>query len=236
MPLSPEQVFFFRHNGFIQLPGRLPAETVGQLKEAVWRHIREEIAPVARDRSGRVIRISDLWNRGPLFRETLAGPAVLDPLESLLGPNIELILNRHNHAYLRVAGDGAAYLHRDVLQWTRSIVSVIFYLEETTIENGCTRVTPGTHLLPGLSSFSIEQDETLRNSGLLEQAVPVPMPAGGMLAIDSLVFHGPGPNRTEGTRMSLTAGYHSVDELSDAPNPKRVLVRGERPYHGNDRC
>ena len=32
----------------------------------------------------------------------------------------------------------------------------------------------------------------------------------------------------------MTVGYHSVDELSDVPNPKRVLVRGERIYRGND--
>ena len=34
--------------------------------------------------------------------------------------------------------------------------------------------------------------------------------------------------------MSLTVGYHSVDELSDVVNPKRVLVRGNRIYKGND--
>jgi phytanoyl-CoA hydroxylase len=235
MKLTPEQVHLFRHNGFLILPERLPEASVGRLKETVRRHIRDEIPPVMRDRDGRVIRISDIWNREPIFRETVTCPAVLDPLESLLGPNIELILNRHNHAYLRVAGDGGDYLHRDVLQWTRSIVTVIFYLEESTVENGCTRVIPGTHLLPGITSSRITEDEAMARSGTLEQVVPVPMPVGGMLAIDSLVIHGPGRNQTDGTRMSLTVGYHSADELSDVPNPKRVLVRGERPYMGNDR-
>ena len=98
--------------------------------------------------------------------------------------------------------------------------------------NGCTLVIPGTHLLPGLAALTVE-DETLRTSGILEQSVPVPMPAGGMLLIDSLVIHAPGRNRTDGTRMSMTAGYHSVDELSAVENPRRVLVRGERIYMGN---
>jgi hypothetical protein len=35
--------------------------------------------------------------------------------------------------------------------------------------------------------------------------------------------------------MSMTAGYHSVDELSNVENPKRVLVRGTRIYMGNDK-
>src|SRR6266542_200365 len=100
MKLTPEQVQLFRHNGFLTLPGRLPETAVERLKETIWRHVREEIEPVVRNREGRVIRISDIWNRDPIFRETVTAPALLDALESLLGPNIELILNRHNHAYL----------------------------------------------------------------------------------------------------------------------------------------
>jgi ectoine hydroxylase-related dioxygenase (phytanoyl-CoA dioxygenase family) len=234
MSLTPEQIHFFRSNGFLKLPSQIAPGVVEELLTKIDALIRAAVEPVKRDGQGRVVRLSSLWERDPLFRDTLASPLVLDPLTALLGPNIELILNRHNHACLRVAEDGTAYLHRDILQWTRSIVTVIFYLEETTIENGCTWVVPGTQFLPGRSMLPLEQDEAVRRTGLLEQAVPIPMPAGGLLALDSLVFHGAGANRTTGTRTSLTAGYHSVDELSDLPNPKRVLVRGCRPYMGND--
>lgn len=234
MSLTLEQVRLFRHNGFLKLPRRLPSETVAALKETVLRHIDEGIEPVVRDRQGRGVRISALWERGSVFREALTAPEVLDPLEALLGPNIELITNRHNHATLRLADDGTEYMHRDILQWSRAIVTVLFYLEETTVENGCTVVVPGTHLLPGLRSLAVSEDEALRAAGILEQAVPVPMPAGGLLAIDSLILHGPGRNSTPHSRMSMTVGYHSVDELYDAVNPKRVLVRGERIYMGND--
>jgi ectoine hydroxylase-related dioxygenase (phytanoyl-CoA dioxygenase family) len=207
---------------------------VAQLKETIWRHIREEMAPVAKDKQGRVVRISNLWDRDPLFNTVLTSSEVLDPLESLLGPNIELILNRHNHATLRLANDPGNYFHRDILQWTRGIVTILFYLEETNLENGCTWIVPGSHLLPGFTSTEVAMDEDLMNSGILDQAVPVPMSAGGLLALDSLAIHAPGHNRTEGTRMSMTVGYHSVDELSGMENPKRVLVRGQRIYLGND--
>src|SRR5690349_15594389 len=101
MSLTHEQFALFRHNGFLKLPERLPQERVDTLKEIIWRHIREEIAPVDRNREGRVVRISQIWDRGPVFQEALTCALVLDPLESLLGPNIELITNRHNHATLR---------------------------------------------------------------------------------------------------------------------------------------
>jgi len=235
MSLTFEQMHFFRHNGFIKLPGRLPAAMVEGLKEAIWKDIREEVKPIVRDRQGRIVRISNVWDRAPIFREAVTCPEVLGPLGSLLGPNIELIRNRHNHACLRLAGDGSDYTHRDNMQWSRAIVSVLFYLEETTVENGCTHVIPGTHLFPGLSSPRLPEDEAVIRSGLLDQALPVPMPAGGILALDGLLFHTAGKNQTDGTRISLTMGYHSVDELADVENPKRALVAGDRPYMGNDK-
>jgi ectoine hydroxylase-related dioxygenase (phytanoyl-CoA dioxygenase family) len=233
-PLTPEQIHYFRHNGFLKLPGALPAETVAHVRETVWKHIREEIAPVVRDRQDRVVRISNLWDRGSPFRETLTCAQVLDPLEALLGPNIELLTNRHNHATLRLAEEGTDYPHRDVLQWSRTILTVLYYLEETTVENGCTWIVPGSHLLPGRPGFSLAEDAEIQRSGLLDQAVPVPMPEGGLLAIDSMIMHKPGRNTTPGSRMSMTVGYHSVDELSRVENPARILVRGERIYKGND--
>jgi phytanoyl-CoA hydroxylase len=231
--LTFEQVQLFRHNGYLKLRDRLPEPMVERLKEVIRRDIQAEAEPVARDREGRVVRISSILDRDPIFREAATSPLVLDPLESLLGPNIELIKNRHNHATLRTASANQADgLHRDVRQWSRTIVTVLFYLEETTVENGCTLMVPGTHLLPGTGE-SLYDVEWARS--VIDQAVPAPMPAGGMLVIDSMLLHGIGQNRTEGTRMSMTLGYHSVDELLDVENPKRLLVRGERFYEGNDR-
>ncbi len=171
------------------------------------------------------MRISNIWDRAPIFNEVMTFPTALDSLECLLGPNIELLTNRHNHATLRLADERAGMsvaLHRDVRQWSRTIVTILFYLEDTTLENGCTHLVPGSHVLA-------------ETSGIREQVVAAPMPAGGMLAINSMMLHAAGQNKTDDTRMSMTVGYHSVDELSDVENPKRVLVRGERAYQGNDR-
>ena len=79
---------------------------------------------------------------------------ILNPLESLLGSNIEFVLNRHNHIYLRDAGSTHSLeLHRDVRHWSRTIATVLIYLEETNLENGCTRVVPGSHHLHCLCAF-----------------------------------------------------------------------------------
>jgi ectoine hydroxylase-related dioxygenase (phytanoyl-CoA dioxygenase family) len=234
MSLTHEQVRLFRHNGFIKLKDRLPEETVARLKEAAWKDLRGAVEPVVRDREGRVVRLSNIFDRDPIFRETAASPTVLDALESLLGPNIELVKNRHNHIQLRPPSANPDHLHRDVLQWTRGIVTVIFYLEESTVEKGCTQVIPGSHTLPCSGGHNMDEEEWVRQSGVLDQTVQVPMPAGGMLAIDSTILHGALKNNSGEIRMSMTVGYHSVDELSDGESAKCHLVRGQRIYKGND--
>ena len=231
MALTPQEVQLFRHNGFIKLPTLLNDDLVETLKGMALKNIREEVEPVARNKDGRVTRISDLWGRGGIFQETIVCGEILDPLESLLGPNIDFVRNRHNHVYLRDRDSTASLeLHRDVRHWSRTIVTVLVYLEDTHLENGCTHVVPGSHILPDF--VDLNDDDPLHQIAL-DQVVPVPMTAGGLLAIDSMMIHSAGRNQTDGTRMSMTLGYHTVDELS-LDNPKRILVRGERIYKGND--
>lgn len=229
--LSPYQIQLFRHNGFLKLPNKLPKETVEQLKETITKNIHDEVEPVVRDPNGKIVRISALVEREHIFLETASSSLVLDPLASLLGDNIELLTNRHNHATLRTASEYKDNMHRDVKQWSRTIFTVLFYLQETTIENGCTVAVPGSHHFPGTPTRLKELDWTKE---VLEQAVPIPMPEGGMLVIDSMIMHGVGQNKTPDTRISMTMGYHSVDELSEVRNPKRIIVRGDGLYGGND--
>lgn len=226
MDLTPEQAWFFRMAGFVKLPGQLSDDTVVALKAAITDDIDRAAEPVVRNREGRIVRLSNVLNRAAIFRDVATCPLVLDPLETLLGPNIELLRNRHNHATLRLPDPRAEVLHRDVPQWSRSIITVLYYLEESTCERGCTQVVPGSHLLPWAPGDGPA-------AGIRDQVVRVEMPVGGLLAIDSLIWHGVGPSRTGQTRMSMTIGYHSADDLASVEDPQKILVRGHRVYAGN---
>jgi ectoine hydroxylase-related dioxygenase (phytanoyl-CoA dioxygenase family) len=207
------------------------------MKTSVLYHINKKIGPYHCDNQQRVVRLDNIIDREPIFQEVFTSPFILEPLISLIGPNIELVRNRHNHATLNLKGASTPRLHRDVLQWSRSLVTVILYLEAATIENGCTHLIPGSHFFPFIgtpNNGGTWMDEHSIYADFLNQSLPVPMPEGGVLIFDSLIFHAPGNNMTEGTRMTVTMGYHSVDELSDQDDPKRLLVHGERLYRGND--
>ena len=193
--------------------------------------------PLSRGYRCDVMRRSAVWQRGGAIRCTLGGAEVVPALQSLLGPDVELMLNRQNHVTLRRRDDRTAMsieLHRDVRNWSRTICTILFFLEDTNLENGCTQIIPGSHLLPDVTPGLIaETDPWWIASGLLEQRISIPMPAGGLLAIDSMLMHAAG-HRNDGTSMTLTAGYHVVDHHAGVWDPKRVVVFGERVYRGND--
>src|SRR5438093_409408 len=114
MALTPEQMWLFRLAGFVRLPDTLPPETVHVLLDAIQHDIDHAVEPVVRNQEGRIVRLSNVLDRAPIFGEVATSPPVLDPLEDLLGPNIEVLRNRHNHATLRLPDPRAEVLHRDV--------------------------------------------------------------------------------------------------------------------------
>lgn len=238
MQLSQEQIRFFRHSGFLRLRETIPSQNVEQMREIMEAHRSAEVEPLRRDENRNVVRLENLLNRDPVFKSVFTSETILGPLQSLLGPNIELVLNRHNHATFNRAGENAVRLHRDVLQWSRSVITVFVFLDAANEENGCTHVIPGSQFLPYVgtpNNGGTWMDEHSVYADMLDQRVPVPMREGGILLLDSLVFHTAGDNRTSESRRSVCCAYHSVDELSGTGgDPKKILVCGERLYRGND--
>ena len=224
--LSETEIRLFHANGFLKLEHRLPEDHVEALSAAIWRNIEAEIEPVVRGADGSIGRISDVIGRDDeIFWDTITSERVLDPLESLLGPEIVVHKKRHNHATLRRGTDtkGSTYFHRDVRQWSRPLVTALFYLTETNLENGCTRVVPHSQYIP--SERLYDDDGSLNEDDeIFVQEVPVPMPRGGILLLNSLAMHRVGMNHTDEPRMSMTIGYHSEDSLTDADEPNHILV------------
>ncbi len=235
MALNPWQITLFRHNGFMRLPGVIPSGTVKRLREAVRVDVDAAVEPVVRGDDQSVIRISNVLERDDVFWEVATSPLVLDPLEDILGPNIEMLRHRHNHVQLvtRQSYKGS-HFHRDCLTWTRNIATVIFFIEESTVEKGCTKVIPGSHYLPWIENAagSVEGSQA-SHWEVFDQDVLVEMPAGGMLLIDSQILHSLGINKTDQTRMSMTVGYCAADELSTVREPQKWLVHGDLAEQGN---
>ena len=84
MELTPQEIQLFRHNGFIKFPTQLPMDQVEAIKAAALKDMAEVVEPVARQ-NGRIIRISAIWERGGIFRETITCDEILNPLGIPIG-------------------------------------------------------------------------------------------------------------------------------------------------------
>lgn len=234
------QFTLFRRVGYQRLPTTVPAELVQAMRDVIESEITAARRPYRVNDRGEIHRIDALVDRHPIFLEVLRRPEIVEPLQALLGPSIYLLRNRHNHATVNRAGDIGYRLHRDILQWSRPILTAIIYLEEATVDNGCTHVVPGSHFL-GFAGMPPDggggnwADDHSDYDAVHGQALPVPMPAGGVLVFDSLMFHSVGLNHSGRSRLSASFAFHSVDEMDETDNPKRVVLCGQRVYKGNDR-
>jgi ectoine hydroxylase-related dioxygenase (phytanoyl-CoA dioxygenase family) len=228
----------FRRVGFVRSEGRIADNLIRRMREVILRDLNEKKRPFRTDVSGRPIRLDGISRRDGVFLEALRTSAVVDLLQLILGPNVALLRNRHNHATLNRSGDIPFRLHRDVLQWSRAIITVIVYLEDANVDNGCTYVVPGSQFerfagMPPDGGGGNWAEDHSEYAHLMNQAVPVPMKSGTVLAIDSLVFHSVGINHTDSSRMSITFAIRSVDEL-ERETENYDLLCGQWVYKGND--
>lgn len=237
MPLSEEEVWYFKENGFYVVPERLPDDLIDRLNDMTTRHVEEMIEPIVWEEKGastpdKVRRLSKIASRDPVYLEAAKSPAILDALEGVLGPNIDLLTNKHNHIMVRPPGSSPVPWHAGEHPYDPMLITALVYLEESTIENGCVRIVPGSHRRPFTRERRPKGD--FYASELYRRSLPVPMPKGGVLLFNDCCFHGSGTNMTDGSRRSMTLGYraHDAHDLMK-DDPEKVLVRGERVYTGH---
>lgn len=239
--LNQTQISFFRQAGYIKLGWKFDDYIIDNIIQELDSIKNNQQSPLKRDKYGNIVKIFNLYDRNPCFVNLYGSPLILEPLKCLLGPNIEFLKNRHNHASVILPEANERRFHRDVLHWSRPVISVLIYMQDTTILNGCTEIIPCSQYLPftppsGLASHGgTWLDEFEVFEGFEQQALPVLMKKGEILIFDSLLFHSPGINSTKETRYAITAAYHAVDELLPIDYTKhRVLMCGERVYCGNE--
>lgn len=228
----------FLSTGYARIPTQLSEALVSELETAVDALFANPTPPFRVNAQREVSRIDDLFGRDPVFAQALCSDQVLPALRALLGADIEVARYRHNHATLNRAGDQSPRLHRDVQQWSRSILNVFIYLEEASVEAGATLVVPGSQNLPYYGPQSeggggTWADEHAELRHLIGQELPIPMHRGGVLMMNGLVFHSVGESVTTGTRKSLVFACHSSDDLDRPEAPSRIQLTGERPFRGN---
>lgn len=177
-------------------------------------------------------RIDQLHMRYPWAYQLASHPAVLDAVESLIGPDI---LIDGNLVFYKPPHDaGYASWHQDsVYSGWHLTPSVSAWIALTVSEpaNGCMRVIPGSHKQGVLEHDNVldpnllnRRGERLRMDVDESQAVDVVLKPGEMSLHHTNIVHGSNPNTSDGPRIGFIVRF--VTNLSTNRDREVMRVRG----------
>jgi phytanoyl-CoA hydroxylase len=153
-----------------------------------------------------------MWE-DPFWVRLVADSRLLDLVEIVIGPDIALFAS---HYICKPGGDGLPVLwHQDGSYWPlepMDVVSGWLAVDDSTVENGCMRVIPGSHKGPMLAHHDAETvavlNKEIRQAEVDEsRAVDVVIPSGGISLHHPLLVHGSNPNHSSKRRCGLTIRY-----------------------------
>jgi ectoine hydroxylase-related dioxygenase (phytanoyl-CoA dioxygenase family) len=150
----------------------------------------------------RTRRTGGLVARSPKSRELVMHPLVLGASERILGRATSIQLNA-TQAITIGPGEPAQVIHRD--QWAfdmypfakdyQVIVNALWAMTDFTLQNGATRVVPGSHAFEDKLRFTEADTE------------PVEMSKGSVFLYPGTTYHGGGANRSDTNRTGISLSY-----------------------------
>jgi len=164
---TSEQIDHYRREGYVVYPGFVLKEGLTNLKTEIERisegqtlanhdSSRMEMEPNQGPDGKLVRRIYEPCTYYGAFRAFSESTSLLDCVEQLFGPNLVFHYSKINMKPQNIGS--VVEWHQDLSYYpltNRDSVSILFYLDDTSEENGCLKVIPRRHASP-LMSHSTE--------------------------------------------------------------------------------
>ncbi|XWN33838.1 MAG: phytanoyl-CoA dioxygenase family protein [Devosia sp.] len=232
MALSTEQVEHYRNEGYV-----FPIPAMSRDEALAYRAALEDYETQA----GGPIQGNLRHKTHLLFtwaNEIARTPAILDAVESLLGPDILLW---GSSFFIKEPGtDAFVSWHQDATYWGldgSDVVTAWVALADAPVESGAMRFWPKSHL-----KQQIDHRDTFANDNLLSrgqeiavdvpesEGIDVPLKAGEMSLHHVLLVHGSRPNESADRRIGFALRYIPTRLGQTKTRDYAMLVRGEDRY------
>ena len=233
MPLNPQQIEQYRRDGYVFPLTVLEPHEIPSLRarlEALEAENGGRLSHRQRGKSHLLFKWLD---------DLIRDPRVLDPIEQLIGPDI---LCWNTIFWIKDVGSRSfVSWHQDSRYWglsSEKVVSAWLALSEASIEAGCMRVMPGTHIGDALVHRDTYHDDNMLTRGQeivegIDEAAAVHMPlrAGEMSLHSYRLAHASGPNLSDDRRIGVSMHFMPPDTAQVVGDwDSAALVRGADPY------
>ena len=249
---NAEQKAFYDEKGYLVFPELLADEELARLRAALAEVMRDADGLTESNDKFSVTRTDDgTWSVRRLFspivhhqafHDLVFNPKIVDVVENLIGPDIQL---HHTKLNMKPPSSREARFewHQDYPFFPHTnfdLLAVMIYLDDSTEENGCLTIIPGSHkwgprnhLFAKDGAFSSQ----LEDKSILEDRdrwLKVPVPAGGMEVHHCNMLHSSTANRGTRPRSAMVIQYRAADNVAlggNMSNPGFGLqIRGVNPY------
>ena len=260
--LTSSQIEAFNKDGFLFLDNAIPTEQLQKLQNEFekWKEqSRGHTEPYGKTFDDRprfdlepghcadrpaLRRIASPVEISDSYLAVMRNNHALDALVDLLGPNIKF-----ENAKINSKQPGAATevkFHQDFLfeaHTNDDMITVLFFIDDVTEENGPLEVVPGTHKGPlyehwhdGVFTGTVSDEVT---QTMKPNLVPCYGPAGSACLMHTRLLHGSAPNLSDNPRTLYICEYTAEDCYPLHPNhiPSAYMyevVRGQAT--GRVRC
>ena len=234
--LTPEQIGFFRENGYIHLRSVLSAETLERYRAEIAAKVRErstETLPIDRRTTyGKAfLQVMNLWRFSEAVRGFVYGKRLARIAADLL--EIDGVRLYHDQALFKEAGGGITPWHADQYYWPLSsdrTVTAWIPLVEINLPMGPLSFCPRSHrLLDGRDlAISDESEDTLKQRLAAYGTVEESFDLGDVSFHSGWTFHRAGANTSGRMREAFTIIYMDREMRLAEPRNKNQATDWER--------
>jgi len=227
---AAEQKRFYTRHGYLIVPGLLTPRELTRLRSALADVLGRARRVTRSTRTFRMVKgldgryhVKRVWDpiaQHPAFFKLVFHPRILDVVERLIGPDIQLqqsrltLKPRTPHAWFDWHQDYPAFPHTNF-----ELLVVTVYLDDSTPDNGCLTVIPGSHRLGPLPHrFTFEgapRTELVDRRVVADRSRwrRTPVAAGGIEVHHGNLLHSSEANLTDRPRSTLQLWYRAADNV-----------------------
>jgi phytanoyl-CoA hydroxylase len=228
--LSTEQLQSYRTEGYVVVESLFDAKALAEVNRAIQELTDKAVAnptemakilelePDAVDGQRVARRVFNPFDQHDAFRNLATNERLLDAIESIIGPDINL---QHSKLNMKPAKVGSVVdWHQDLAYFPHTnddLVTTLVYLDDATVENGCLQVIPRHHY-----AFFNHMDADGNFVGMITEdlsgdkygrSVPLPAPAGSAIFMHCMLPHSSLPNLSPKPRRTLIFEYRAADSF-----------------------
>ena len=228
--VTPEQVAFFRKNGFIKIKNVLSAEVIAHMDKIISKEVdrlnTQHLAMEDRDTYGKAfLQIMNIWRNNEDVKQIVFSKRLADIATQLL--QVGGVRIYHDQALYKEPGGGHTPWHADQYYWplsTDKTVTAWIPLQETPLELGALEFSAGSATLTeGRDKEISDESQSFLEERLQQLGFPhvvEPYALGEVSFHTGWTYHRAGPNTTNHMRKVMTMIYMDKDMELKAPENK----------------